>query len=224
MTRLLLVEDDKNLAKYVRKGLEEVGYDVSVCFDGASGLRAAETSSFNLVILDIMLPYMDGIQVTKRMRLEKICVPILVLTGRDAPQDIVRGLDAGADDYLTKPFSFEVLLARIRARLRPSRDEVSNVFRFADLTMDTTRHETWRGMRKLSLTPTEFLIMECLMRCAGRLATRGRITDAVWGDRGTSDNNIDVFIQCLRQKVEPPGSKRLIYTERGLGYRLMDGA
>ena len=195
MMRLLLVEDDRDVAGYVRKGLEEEGYLVTVCFDGASGLKAAELTAFDLIVLDIMLPHLDGIQVTRRLRLQKIRVPILLMTGRDAPQDIVRGLDAGADDYLTKPFSFEVLLARIRARTRTSGAAQTTAFRYADLTIDTARHEAWRGNRQLSLTRTEFSILECLMRSAGRVATRDRIMDAVWGDRGASDNNLDVFMQ-----------------------------
>ena len=224
MLHLLLIEDHRSLATYVRKRLEEEGYAVTVCFDGASGLRTVESKHFDLVILDIMLPFMDGIQVTKRMRLHNIRVPVLMLTGRDAPQDVVSGLDAGADDYLTKPFAFDVLLARIRARTRPDHDSASAVFRFADLTVDTTRHEAWRGTRKLKLTPKEFSILECLVRSSNRIVTRERLADLVWGEHGTSDNNLDVCIQSLRQKVEPLGSKSLIHTERGVGYRLMDGA
>ena len=224
MLHLLLVEDHRSLATYTRKRLEEEGYAVTVCFDGGSGLRTVETKHFDLVILDIMLPHMDGIQVTKRMRLGNIRVPILLLTGRDTPQDVVRGLDAGADDYLTKPFSFDVLLARIRARTRPDRDTAAAVLRFADLIVDTTRHEAWRGTRKLNLTPKEFSILECLVRSSNRVVTRERLAGAVWGEQGTSDNNLDVFIQSLRQKVESLGSKSLIHTERGVGYRLMDGA
>ena len=220
--QLLLVEDDRNVAKYVRRGLEEDGHAVTVCHDGASGLKIAETTDFDLAILDIMLPHLNGIEVTKRLRLKKLAIPILLLTGRDAPEDVVRGLDAGADDYLTKPFSFNVLLARIRARTRPSHDTGATRFRFADLIVDTVRHECWRGARKLDLTRTEFAILECLIRSKGRVVTRDHIAEAVWGDRGTSDNNLDVFIQFLRHKVEPPGSKRLIYTERGVGYQLKE--
>lgn len=219
--RLLLVEDDRDVAEYVRKSLEEEGYTVKVCFDGSSGLRAAELTAFDIIVLDVMLPHMDGFEVTKRLRLEKIRTPILLLTGRDSPQDIVRGLDAGADDYLTKPFSFDVLLARIRARTRMSDDAKSKI-RYADLTLDTARHEVWRGDRLLNLTRTEFSILECLLRSAGRVATRDRIVDLVWGERGASDNNLDVFMQFLRRKVDPPGSKKLIHTERGLGYSLRD--
>jgi DNA-binding response OmpR family regulator len=222
MVRLLLVEDDRTLTKYVRMHLEDAGYAVSVCFDGASGLRAAETTDFDMLILDIMLPHLDGIQVAKRLRLQKISMQILMLTGRDSPADVVRGLDAGADDYLTKPFSFEVLLARIRARTRQSSDGPPIVFRFADLRLDTKRHEAWRGMRKLNLTPKEFAILECLIRCGGRIATRENISDAIWGDQGTSNNNLDGFMLCLRRKVDLPGGSCLIYTERGVGYRLVN--
>ena len=221
--QLLLVEDDRDVAEYVRKGLEEEGYAVKVCFDGASGLRAAELTAFDIIVLDIMLPHMDGLEVTKRLRLEKVRTPILLLTGRDSPQDIVRGLDAGADDYLTTPFSFDVLLARIRARTRINMDAKSAI-RYADLTLDTARHEVWRGDRLLNLTRTEFSLLECLLRAAGRVATRDHLVDVVWGERGASDNNLDVFMQFLRRKVDSPGSKKLIHTERGLGYSLRDSA
>ena len=222
MMRLLLVEDDRDVAEYIRKGLEEEGCTVKVCFDGSSGLRAAELTAFDIIVLDVMLPHMDGFEVTKRLRLEKVRTPILLLTGRDSPQDVVRGLDAGADDYLTKPFSFDVLLARIRARTRMSGDAKSATIRYADLTLDTAKHEVWRGNRLLNLTRTEFSILECLLRSAGRVATRDRIVDVVWGERGATDNNLDVFMQFLRRKVDPPGSKKLIHTERGLGYSLRD--
>jgi two-component system response regulator MprA len=220
--RLLLVEDDRDVAEYVRKCLEEEGYTVKLCFDGGSGLKAAELTAFDLIVLDVMLPHMDGLEVTKRLRLEKIRTPILLLTGRDSPQDVVRGLDAGADDYLTKPFSFDVLLARIRARTRTSGIAKSTAIRYADLTLDTAKHEVWRGNRLLNLTRTEFSLLECLLRSAGRVATRDHIVNVVWGERGASDNNLDVFMQFLRRKVDPPGSKKLIHTERGLGYSLRD--
>lgn len=220
--RILLVEDDRELAEYVRKGLEEEAYVVQVCFDGAAGLKAAEMTAFDLIVLDVMLPTLDGLEVAKRLQFQNIRTPILLLTARDAPEDIVRGLDAGADDYLTKPFSFDVLLARIRARTRSAGDRRAPVIRYADLSMDTARHEVWRGDALLKLTHPEFSILECLIRAAGRVLTRDRLIASVWGEREISDNNLEVFIRFLREKVDVAGKKKLIHTERGLGYILRD--
>ena len=220
--RVLLVEDDRELAEYVRKGLEEEGYTVEVCFDGATGLKAAELTAFGVIVLDVMLPSMDGFEVAKRLRLQHIRTPILLLTARDAPEDIVRGLDAGADDYLTKPFSFDVLLARLRARTRSTDGRQAQMMRYADLTMDTAKHEVWRGNTQLKLTATEFAILECLLRGAGRVISRDHLITSVWGEREVTYNNLEVFIRFLRGKVDVAGKKKLIHTERGLGYSLRD--
>ncbi|MGH9667326.1 MAG: response regulator transcription factor, partial [Bryobacteraceae bacterium] len=222
---ILVVEDDREVADYVRRTLEEEGNTVSTCFDGRAGLRAAQASSFDVIVLDVMLPSLDGFEITRRLRAGAISTPILLLTGRDAPQDIVRGLDAGADDYLTKPFSFEVLLARLRARTRPRHSSGQVVLRYADLTANTETHEVWRGHTALNLTPTEFSILACLMKSAGRIVTRQRLIDAVWGvDREVGNNNLDVFIRFLRTKVDGPGQPRLIQTSRGIGYSLRQEA
>ena len=219
--RILVVEDDRELAEYVRRTLEEEGNSVSTCFDGRAGLRAAQASPFDAIVLDVMLPSLDGLEVTRRLRAGAIRTPILLLTGRDAPQDIVRGLDAGADDYLTKPFSFDVLLARLRARTRPGPAAEGAVLRYADLTANTETHELWRGYQAVNLTPTEFAILECLLRSAGRIVTRQRLIDTVWGmDREVGSNNLDAFIRLLRGKVDGPGLPRLIQTSRGVGYSL----
>ena len=219
--RVLLVEDDRELADYVRRGLEEEAYSVQVCFDGSSGLRAAERSAFDIIVLDVMLPFVDGLEVTRRLRRGGVRTPILLLTARDAPEDIVRGLDAGADDYLTKPFAFGVLLARLRARTRAVAPADARR-RFADLTIDLERNEAWRGKAALRLSRTEFSILECLMRSAGRIVTRDQLIETVWGDREVSSNNLDVFIRFLRVKVDLPGHRKLIHTERGVGYSLRD--
>ena len=220
--RVLVVEDDRELAEYVRKGLEEEGYAAHACFDGSAGLKAAETTAFDLIVLDVMLPFLSGLEVTKRLRLQNIRVPILLLTARDGPEDIVKGLDAGADDYLTKPFSFDVLLARIRARTRPTENRKSPVIRYADLSLDVAKHEVRRGNALLKLTATEFSILECLIRGAGRVVTRDHLITSVWGQREISDNNLEVFIRFLREKVDVPNKKKLIHTERGIGYSLRD--
>lgn len=221
--RILFVEDDRDVADYVSRGLEEENNSVTVSFDGMSALQAAQSSSFDVIVLDVMLPFLDGFEVTRRLRARSITTPILLLTARDTPQDVVRGLDAGADDYLTKPFSFEVLLARLRARTRVGAAGAGSRLRFSDLAIDLETHEVWRGKRLLNLTRTEFSILECLMRSAGRVVTRQRLIESVWGpDREVGNNNLDVFIRFLRTKVDPAGRRRLIQTVRGIGYRLRE--
>jgi DNA-binding response OmpR family regulator len=217
--RVLIVDDDREVAEYVRRELEEDSFNVVVAHDGASALRLAETSAFDIIVLDVMMAFMDGLQVTRSLRRQNILTPILLLTARDAPEEIVRGLDAGADDYLTKPFSLDVLLARIRARTRKF-EQKNTQLRFADLVLDLGEHKAWRGKREIILTRTEFAILECLLRSASRVVTRDRLIDTVWSDREVSENNLDVFIKFLRSKVDVPGSPKLIHTERGLGYSL----
>ncbi len=218
--RILLVEDDRDLADYIRRALEEEHHAVTVCFDGSAGLHAAQRQPFDILILDVMLPTIDGVQLTRRLRLESIRTPILFLTGRDAPEDIVRGLDAGGDDYLTKPFSLDVLLARIRARTRPAPAGSAERLRFADLLMDCATREVSRAGVPLTLTRTEFAILECLLRSAGRVVPRARLIDSVWRERDVGGNNLDVFIRFLRTKLDRPGCAPLIQTERGVGYSL----
>jgi DNA-binding response OmpR family regulator len=217
--RVLLVDDDREVADYVRRELEEEPFNVVVAHDGATGLQLAESSAFDILVLDVMMPFMDGLQLTRNLRRQNVLTPILLLTGRDAPEEIVRGLEAGADDYLTKPFSFDVLLARIRARTRKAGQKNSQL-RFADLTLDLEEHKAWRGKRAIVLTRTEFAILECLLQSAGRVVTRDRLVETVWSDREVSENNLDVFIRFLRSKIDVPGSAKLIHTERGLGYSL----
>jgi two-component system response regulator MprA len=217
--RILLVEDDRDVAEYVRRELEDEGYAVTVCHDGTAGPRAAERGAFDIILLDIMLPYMNGLEVTRRLRRESVRTPILLLTARDAPEEIVRGLDSGADDYLTKPFSFDVLLARIRVRTRGAGDSEQRL-RFADLVLDVAKREAWRGKRQVSLTRTEFAILECLLPASGRVVTRDRLIEEVWGERDVTYNNLEVFIRFLRSKVDADGEERLIHTERGIGYGL----
>jgi two-component system response regulator MprA len=214
-----VVEDDRDVAEYIRRELEDEGHAVTVCHDGASGLRAAERAAFDIIVLDVMLPYMDGLEVTRRLRRGSIRAPILLLTARDAPEEIVRGLDSGADDYLTKPFSFDVLLARIRVRTRASAGQEERL-RFADLVLDLGTRVAWRGRRQVALTRTEFSILECLLRAAGRVVPRDRLIEEVWNEREVGYNNLEVFIRFLRSKVEAEGEARLIYTERGIGYAL----
>jgi two-component system, OmpR family, response regulator MprA len=165
------------------------------------------------------MPVVDGMEVTRRLRRESIRTPILLLTARDAPEDVVRGLDSGADDYLTKPFSFDVLLARIRARTRGASPDGQRL-RFADLVVDQGTREVWRGKRQIPLTRTEFSLLECLLRAAGRVVSRDTLIEHVWGDREVTANNLEVFVRFLRAKIDREGEPRLIHTERGVGYSL----
>jgi two-component system response regulator MprA len=222
--RVLIVEDDRKMAGLLQKGLEEEGYGAAVAQDGVRGLESALSHAFDVVILDVMLPGIDGVEITRRLRAAKNAVPILMLTGRDANTDIVRGLDAGADDYLTKPFSFEVLLARIRALARRTAGAPHNQLRFRDLVMDVEAHEVRRAGSLAQLTRTEFAILECLLRRAGRVVPRDALIQDVWGyDRDVESNTLDVFMRLLRTKVDAPGRPRLIQTVRGIGYALREG-
>jgi two-component system response regulator MprA len=221
--RILLVEDDRDVADYVRRDLEEEGHSVAVCHDGSAGLRAAELAAFDIIVLDVMLPVMDGLEVTRRLRRGHVRTPILLLTARDAPEDVVRGLDAGADDYLTKPFSFDVLLARIRVRTRAAADRGQHL-RFTDLVLDLGAREAHRGRRRIPLTRTEFSILECLVRASGRVVPRDTLLDEVWGEREVTYNNLEVFVRFLRAKVDREDEAKLIHTERGVGYALRSPA
>lgn len=215
---ILLVDDDQEFAGYVRRGLEDEGAVVTAVHDGGTGLRFAERNTFHIILMDVMMPGLTGFEVTKRLRLQKYSTPIVLLTARDAPEDIVKGLDAGADDYLSKPFEFEVFLARVRARTRFARQEQGEQLRYADLRLDPEKHQVFRGKQLLELTQTEFGILETLMKSAGRVVPRSRIIEQVWGDREASVNNLDVFIRYLRSKLDLPGTEKLLHTERGIGY------
>ncbi len=209
--------------RYLRWGLEEEHNAVTVQHDGTAALRSARGSSFDIIVLDVMLPFLSGLEVTRKLRADGLRTPILLLTARDAPEDIVRGLDAGADDYLTKPFSFEVLLARLRARTRSHAPGPPSRFRMADLELDTGTREVWRGRNSLTLTRTEFSILECLIQAAGRVVSRQQLIEAVWGaERSVESNTLDVFIRFLRSKIDTPGRVRLIHTVRGVGYSLRE--
>jgi two-component system, OmpR family, response regulator len=222
--RVLIVEDQRKMAAAIRRGLEEDNHTVSVAFDGPSGLEFAARYEFDVIVLDVMLPGMDGHEVSRRLRAAGGQAPIVMLTARDATPDIVRGLDAGADDYLTKPFAFEELLARLRAAARRKRATTSALLTVADLTLDpVTRDVTRRGLA-IPLTATEFRLLECLMRCAGRVVLREVLVDAVWGPgREIESNTLEAFVRLLRKTVDGPFANPLIQTVRGVGYALRPG-
>ena len=219
--KILVVEDETGMAQVLRRGLEEDNHAVSLAHDGLSAISLAEDHQFDLVLLDVMLPGLNGIQVAQRFREIKQDIPILMLTARDSVPDIVKGLDAGADDYVTKPFSFAVLLARIRALERRAAEPRSHTLRICDLALELTERRVFRGTREIRLTPTEFRLLEFLMRHEGRVASRGAILDAVWGpSENIEENTLDAFVRLLRRKVDENEPIKLIHTVRGFGYSL----
>ena len=219
--RILIVEDERQMAEQLRKGLEREGYSVLLAHDGQQGLDLARTVDHDLMILDWMLPKIDGRQVARRLRQAKIDTRILMLTARDTPPDIVEGLDCGVDDYLIKPFAFEVLLARLRALARRLPVTQAPVLQLADLTLDFAAHSVARGDRDIKLSSTEFSLLHFLMRRSGQAVPRRMLIEAVWGyDNAIESNTLDAFIHLLRAKVDGPPHPKLIHTVRGVGYAI----
>jgi len=219
--RLLVVEDEKKVARFIKKGLEEEGYAVELAFDGEEGLARALDRVHDLIILDIALPKMDGLQALKKLRDGKVPTPVLLLTVRATIEDKVLGLDSGADDYLTKPFAFQELLARIRALLRRKAEAGPPLLQVEDLVLDPARHLVTRGGERIDLTSKEFALLEYLMRNAGRVLSRAMISEHVWDyDFDTETNVIDVYVNYLRRKIDSGREKKLIHTVRGSGYVL----
>ncbi|MEO8025431.1 MAG: response regulator transcription factor [Bryobacteraceae bacterium] len=218
--RILVVEDEHRMADLLRQGLTEEGHCVTVASDGRDGLSLAESGSFDLLVLDVMLPGVDGLTITRRLRAQKNQTPVLMLTARDATGDIVNGLNLGADDYLTKPFSFEVLFARVRAVGRRGPIPQAVCLETGDLTLHQGTRRVARAGREIALTRTEYAILELLMRNAGRVLSRDVLIEAVWGGEDIESNTLDAFVRLLRQKVEAPGEPKLLHTARGVGYVL----
>jgi heavy metal response regulator len=221
--RILVVEDERRLCNIIKRGLLEEGYAVDTAYDGEDGEYLAETTPYDLVILDIMLPKKDGIMVCQELRLKKVNTPILMLTARDTVEDRVKGLDAGADDYLIKPFAFNELLARVRALLRREGLSKSPRLQVGDLALDTLTREAWRAQRKIELTSKEYVILEYLMRHPNIVITRTMLEEHAWDYEFDSISNlIDVYIRRLRRKIDERGHNSLIQTVRGAGYRLRE--
>jgi two-component system response regulator MprA len=220
---ILVIEDEANIAQFLERGLIYEGFRVDVAYDGQSGLVIARDNPPDLVILDWMLPGLDGLEVCKRLRAAS-SVPILMLTAKDTIPDRVAGLNAGADDYLVKPFAFDELMARVRALLRRSTTTTGpEILRFADLTLDTGTHRAIRGNRPIDLTAKEYELLELFMRNPRQVLTRDVIFDRVWGyDFGGESNIIEVYVRYLRQKTESEHEPRLIHTVRGVGYVLRE--
>lgn len=219
--RILVVEDETKVGSFIRRALEEESYAVDLCADGTSGLELARDSSYDLIILDVMLPGMSGLQVLETLRNEKIKSPVLILTARAQVDQRVKGLDAGADDYLTKPFAIEELLARVRALLRRGAGEGTGLLQIEDLMLNPATREVTRGGHRIELTSKEYALLEYFMRNAGRVLTRPMIAEHVWDvDFDTFTNVIDVYVNYLRNKVDRRRERKLIHTIRGSGYVL----
>ena len=220
--RILVVEDERKVAAFVRQGLVEEGHVVEVAADGEAALDAvAAGPPFDLVVLDVMLPKRDGLQVLKALRAGRMQGPVLLLTARDGVADKVAGLDLGADDYLTKPFAFEELLARVRALLRRGRGQREPVLKLADLSLDPSTRAVTRGGRRITLTAREYALLEYFLRNVGRVLTRPMIAQHVWAiDFDSETNIIDVYVGYLRRKIDGEGERRLLHTIRGAGYML----
>jgi DNA-binding response OmpR family regulator len=219
--QILIVEDDTRLARQLKKGLDENGHTVSLAFDGLEGVEAARQGRFDVIVLDVMLPKLDGFGVVKQLRSMRSKTPVLMLTARDSADDIVAGLDAGADDYLTKPFALKVLLARLRALARRKDVGPRLQLQIDNLILDPAQHAVTRAGSPVLLTRTEFALLETLLRNSGRVITRPRLIEAVWGnEREVESNTLDVYVGQLRTKIEPAGSKKLIQTVRGIGFTM----
>lgn len=219
--KILVIEDEKKVAAFIKRGLEEEGYEVDVTHDGEAGVQLAGQQPYELLILDVMLPSKDGLSVVRELRTTGILVPVLMLTARDTTDDIVAGLDAGSDDYLTKPFAFAELSARVRALARRGARDRGAELVVADLRMDPLSRKVWRGEKEIDLTSKEYGLLEYLMRNTGTVISRNMIAEKVWEHSFESFTNIiDVYVNYLRKKVDKGFNCKLIHTVRGQGYVL----
>jgi DNA-binding response OmpR family regulator len=220
---VLIVEDEKKMAELLKKGLEEENHSVSLAFDGRDALEMAQSSEYDAIVLDLMLPGIDGFEVARRLRKGGNKTPILVLTARDTVPDVVKGLDIGADDYMTKPFSFEEFLARLRSVSRRVSAPRPTLLQVGDLVLNPASHQVTRAGEEISLSRTEFRLLEFLMRRAGRAIPRNTIVNSVWDSNDDiEENTLDVFISLLRSKVDRDHRVKLILTVRGTGYCIRD--
>src|SRR5438067_9724625 len=218
---VLLVEDDPRVGRLVERALAEAGHRVETADDGAEGLARAESGAYDIVVLDVLLPHLDGLEVCRRLREQRVRTPVLMLTARDTVPDRVRGLDAGADDYLTKPFALEELLARVRALNRRAGEGAEDQLVVGELVLDVARHEARRADQSIELTAKEFDLLAYLMRNTGRVLSKDQITEHVWGyDSQATSNVVEIYIHYLRDKIDRGFARPLIRTIRGVGYTI----
>lgn len=221
--KILVVEDEKKVSSFIKRGLEEEKYEVDTAVDGEEGLKMALEKLYDLIVLDWMLPKKDGLTMLKELRAQKTMTPVLMLTAKDSVEDIVAGLDSGSDDYLTKPFAFAELLARVRALVRRSEMDRGAEIRFGELRLDPVTHKVWRSDREIELTAKEYALLEYFMRNPNQVLTRTMIADHVWDYTFDSFTNIiDVYVNYLRKKIDRDADKKLIHTVRGVGYILKE--
>ena len=221
--RILVVEDEKKVSSFIKRGLEEEKYEVDTAADGEEGLKMALDRVYDLIVLDVMLPKKDGLAVIRELRSKNTSTPVLMLTAKDSVEDIVAGLDSGSDDYLTKPFAFAELVARVRSLLRRSEMDRGAELRFSDLRIDPVSHKVWRGDKEIDLTAKEYALLEYFMRNPNQVLTRTMIAEHVWDYTFDSFTNIiDVYVNYLRKKVDRDADKKLIHTVRGVGYILKE--
>ncbi|WP_225072661.1 response regulator transcription factor [Desulfuromonas sp. CSMB_57] len=222
--RVLVVEDEKKVASFIKRGLEEEQFTVDVAYDGEEGLFMAENNPYDIILMDLMLPKKDGLTVIQELRAKDISTPVLSLTAKDTVEDIVAGLDIGSDDYLTKPFAFTELLARVKALVRRSTKDRGAEIYFADLRLDPVSHKVWRANQEIDLTAKEYALLEYFMRNPNQVLTRAMIAEHVWDYAFDSFTNIiDVYVNYLRKKIDRDFEKKLIHTVRGVGYVLKEG-
>lgn len=220
---ILVVEDEIKIARFIKKGLEMEHYTVDVAYDGEEGLEKAEINSYDLIILDILLPKMDGVEVCRKLREAKVETPIIMLTAKDTVEDRIKGLDAGADDYLTKPFAFGELVARIRALFRREKAVKTTSLEVNGLVLNPSTHEVHRDDKEIQLSSKEYRLLDYMMRRPGHVCTRTMIGEHIWGYNFTDDSNvIDVYISYLRRKIDKGFKKKLIHTVRDVGYKIQD--
>ena len=219
--RILVVEDEKKVASFIQRGLEGEGFQIDLAADGEEGVALAKINSYDLILMDVMLPKLDGLGAIRELRAANIATPVLCLTAKDTVEDIVAGLDSGSDDYLTKPFAFAELLARVRALVRRGSQERGAEITYADLRLDPVAHRVWRSGQEIDLTAKEYALLEYFMRNAEKTLTRNMIAEHVWDYTFDSFTNIiDVYVNYLRKKVDRDFSTKLVHTVRGVGYML----
>ncbi len=220
--KILVVEDEIKVSNFIMRGLEEEGYTVEVAEDGSKGLELIKTKEYDIVLLDLMIPEIDGLEVLKRMRQDEIETPVLIITAKSTKEDVIKGLDLGSDDYLTKPFSFDELLARIRALLRRSRKAVPLTLEYREMVLNPYSRRLSVGDKEAELTEKEFLIMEYMMRNYERPLTRKEMAEYAWQSQDDSSNIVDVYVNFLRKKIELLTDRKFIHTVRGVGYILKE--